>query len=53
MTTYIPSITIPTAVFQNQAASILLPVTLGLAVGYTTGREHPPMPTSNAAPFCI
>jgi benzodiazapine receptor len=39
MTTYLPSITIPTAVFQNTAASILLPVTLGLAVGYTTGSQ--------------
>ncbi|KAL0938383.1 TspO/MBR family protein [Colletotrichum truncatum] len=40
MTTYIPSITIPTAVFQSPAASILLPVTLGLAVGYSTGRSQ-------------
>jgi benzodiazapine receptor len=40
MTTYIPSITIPTSVFQSPAASILLPVTLGLAVGYGTGRSQ-------------
>ncbi|KAH7328689.1 TspO/MBR-related protein [Stachybotrys elegans] len=40
MTTYIPSITLPAAVFQNPAASILLPVTLGLGVGFMTGRTQ-------------
>lgn len=39
MTTYIPSITIPTSVFLNPAASILLPVALGTAVGYSTRRK--------------
>ncbi|KAG9249834.1 translocator protein [Emericellopsis atlantica] len=34
MTTYIPSITIPEAVFLNPAASVLLPIALGTAVGY-------------------
>ncbi|KAK2594159.1 hypothetical protein QQS21_008158 [Conoideocrella luteorostrata] len=36
MTTYIPSITIPAAVFEHPAASILLPITLGTAVGFAT-----------------
>ncbi|RDA84432.1 hypothetical protein CP532_2131 [Ophiocordyceps camponoti-leonardi (nom. inval.)] len=36
MTTYIPSITIPSAVLQHPAASILLPVALGTAVGFGT-----------------
>ncbi|RDL38582.1 putative Translocator protein like protein [Venustampulla echinocandica] len=35
MTTFIPSITIPAAVFANPAASILLPVALGTAVGFS------------------
>ena len=39
MTTYIPSITIPSAVFLNPAASILLPVALGTAVGYGTNKR--------------
>ncbi|GAO14407.1 uncharacterized protein UV8b_02613 [Ustilaginoidea virens] len=36
MTTYLPSITIPTAVFKHQAASVLLPIALGTAVGFGT-----------------
>ncbi|KND89519.1 Translocator protein [Tolypocladium ophioglossoides CBS 100239] len=36
MTTYIPSITIPANVLQHPAASILLPIALGTAVGYGT-----------------
>ncbi|KAI4124538.1 MAG: hypothetical protein LQ338_004749 [Usnochroma carphineum] len=35
MTTYVPSITLPDAVFANPAASILVPVGLGLGVGYS------------------
>ncbi|KAL8643160.1 MAG: hypothetical protein Q9228_000222 [Teloschistes exilis] len=35
MTTYIPSLTLPSAIFANPAASILLPVGLGLGVGYS------------------
>ncbi|CAI6095609.1 unnamed protein product [Clonostachys chloroleuca] len=38
MTTYIPSITIPSQVFLNPSASILLPVVLGTSIGYATGR---------------
>lgn len=38
MTTYIPSITLPEAIFANPAASILLPVALGLGVGYSVSR---------------
>ncbi|KJZ73525.1 hypothetical protein HIM_07081 [Hirsutella minnesotensis 3608] len=34
MTTYMPSITIPSAVLQHPAASILLPIALGTAVGF-------------------
>ncbi|TQS33958.1 hypothetical protein Golomagni_05683 [Golovinomyces magnicellulatus] len=35
MTTYIPSLTLPSAVFQHPATSVLLPVVLGTAVGYS------------------
>ncbi|KAL1297671.1 hypothetical protein AAFC00_006223 [Neodothiora populina] len=35
MTAYIPSITLPGLIFENPAASILLPVALGTAVGYS------------------
>ncbi|KAI4259699.1 MAG: hypothetical protein LQ352_000632 [Teloschistes flavicans] len=35
MTTYIPSLTLPSSIFANPAASILLPVGLGLGVGYS------------------
>ncbi|KAL8730651.1 MAG: hypothetical protein Q9166_003964 [cf. Caloplaca sp. 2 TL-2023] len=34
MTTYIPSITLPDAIFASPAVSILLPVGLGFGVGY-------------------
>ncbi len=40
MTTYIPALTIPYSVFANPAASILLPVALGTAVGYSTRRKQ-------------
>ncbi|KAJ9139098.1 TspO/MBR family protein [Pleurostoma richardsiae] len=36
MTTYIPALTLPHSVFANPAASILLPIALGTAVGYST-----------------
>ncbi|KAH8674545.1 putative translocator protein like protein [Tricladium varicosporioides] len=35
MTTFIPSLTLPAAVFANPAAAILLPVALGTAVGFS------------------
>jgi len=35
MTTYIPNLTLPAAVFANPAASILLPIALGTAVGFS------------------
>jgi len=38
MTTYIPQLTIPHAVFANPAASVLLPLALGMTVGYSTRR---------------
>ena len=40
MTTYIQSLTLPTAVFQHSATSVLLPIALGTAVGYSTRRER-------------
>lgn len=39
MTTYLPQLTIPHQVFASAPASILLPVTLGTAVGYSTRRK--------------
>jgi translocator protein len=38
MTSFIPSLTLPAAVFANPAASILLPIALGTAVGFTVQR---------------
>jgi benzodiazapine receptor len=38
MTTYIPALTLPEAVFNNLPASVLLPIALGSAVGYATRR---------------
>ena len=37
MTTYIPSLTLPSWAFHNPAASILLPIAMGTAVGFATG----------------
>ncbi len=42
MTTYIPQLTLPQAVFDNPAFAILLPIVAGAAVGYGTRREPPP-----------
>lgn len=42
MTTYIPSLTLPSAVFENPASSILLPIALGTAVGFGTRRKKKP-----------
>jgi len=39
MTTYIPSLTLPGFLFENAAASILLPVAAGTAVGFSTRRK--------------
>jgi benzodiazapine receptor len=39
MTTYIPLLTLPDAVFRHPAASILLPIALGTAVGFGTRRK--------------
>ncbi|KAK3675532.1 hypothetical protein LTR78_004615 [Recurvomyces mirabilis] len=36
MTTYIPSLTLPSIVFEQPAAAILLPVVAGTAVGFST-----------------
>ena len=40
MTTYIPSLTLPQALFANPAASILLPVAGGFAIGYATSPKN-------------
>lgn len=46
MTTFIPSITLPYVVFANPAASVLLPIALGTAVGYSSRREGHPLESS-------
>lgn len=52
MTTYIPSLTLPEAVFNSLPASILLPVTLGGAVGYSTRRRSSLSPSPlSPSPF--
>lgn len=38
MTTFIPNLTLPAQVFSTPAISILLPVVLGAAVGYSVSR---------------
>lgn len=38
MTTYIPALTLPAAVFASPASSILLPIALGTAVGFSCQR---------------
>lgn len=48
MTTFIPSLTLPAAVFASPAASILLPIALGTAVGFSVSRTH-----SSCPPFHI
>jgi translocator protein len=45
MTTYIPYLTIPYQVFDNAAASILLPIALGTGVGFSTRRKLAPLAT--------
>lgn len=41
MTTFIPNLTLPDQVFSTPAISILLPVVLGAAVGYSVSRTPP------------
>jgi benzodiazapine receptor len=36
MTTYIPYLTLPSVIFETPAASILLPIAAGTAVGFAT-----------------
>ena len=38
MTAYIPSLTLPAAIFAQPAASILLPVALGTGIGFSVSR---------------
>lgn len=42
MTTYIPALTLPSAIFAHPASSILLPVALGTAVGFAVSRKSSP-----------
>lgn len=39
MTTYIPSLTFPTAAFEKPAVAVLLPLLSGMAVGAVTGNS--------------
>jgi hypothetical protein len=39
MTTYIPALTLPDSVFLKPALSVLLPIGLGTAVGFSATRE--------------
>lgn len=39
MTTYIPSLTLPSVIFENAALSVLLPIAAGTAVGFSTQRK--------------
>jgi benzodiazapine receptor len=38
MTAYIPSLTLPSFLFENPAAAILLPVACGTAIGFSISR---------------
>lgn len=40
MTSYIPSLTLPSFVFENPAVSILLPVVCGTATGFAISRKY-------------
>jgi hypothetical protein len=39
MTSYIPSLTLPSFLFENPAAAILLPVACGTAIGFSISRQ--------------
>jgi hypothetical protein len=39
MTTYIPSLTLPSTIFENAALSVLFPIVAGTAVGFSTQRK--------------
>ncbi len=39
MTTFIQSLTLPSAIFANAPLSILFPVAAGTAIGFSTRRE--------------
>ncbi|KAL2145936.1 hypothetical protein VTI28DRAFT_5810 [Corynascus sepedonium] len=53
MTTYIPSLTLPDVVFNNLSGSVLLPIALGSAVGYSTkpATQHRESLTLNQPPL--
>ncbi|KAF2730165.1 TspO/MBR-related protein [Polyplosphaeria fusca] len=40
MTTYIPSITLPSFIFEQPAVSVLLPVVCGAGIGYSTRPDY-------------
>jgi translocator protein len=39
MTTYIPSLTLPSVIFEQPAVAILVPLALGNIIGYATRRK--------------
>lgn len=41
MTTYLPSLTLPSFLFEHPAAAILLPVACGTAIGFGISRMSP------------
>ena len=55
MTTYIPHLTLPSVVFENPAASILLPIALGTAVGFSIQRKskHMQLYSSSLTPLFL
>lgn len=40
MTSYIPSLTLPSFAFENPAVAILLPVLAGTATGFAISRKY-------------
>lgn len=52
MTTYIPSLTLPSVVFENPAVAILLPVVCGTATGFAISRKSRVAIKKTAAAVC-
>lgn len=49
MSAYVPSMTLPSMLFEQPAAAILLPVALGTAVGFSNKRESLEVPVLDAS----
>jgi hypothetical protein len=50
MTTYIPTLTLPSVIFENAALSVFFPIVAGTAVGFSTQRKqdiHLPIQSNN------